>query len=315
MSVWTGQVFNNAAEPRSQGQEGKAVGKTNLIKARRWACIAVATVISSGAAGADVQPHGAADAAGAPQGVEIKPLALPKVGAKHAGVPSSELKTVGSKPAPAGEAQSAEPASRVSGSTVQTLASLAGVLALIAILGVTVRLVSRRTGGLMAAVGAGGRAPSGLLEVLGRYPVGRGTTLVLLKMDRRVLLVSQGGGGKLGGATMTTLCEVTEPEDVASILLKVRDAEGDSMARRFETMLSGAEKAAAAAMEDPPAAVAMRAPARRLEAGPDSFDLARARHTKHVPTAVRPRAEVKRSPAAPGKTPMAARPRSAGGGS
>jgi hypothetical protein len=165
----------------------------------------------------------------------------------------------------------------LSGSAVQTIASLAGVVALIVVLGVTVRLVSRRSGGLMAAMGAGGRAPSGLLEVLGRYPVGRGSTLILLKMDRRVLLVSQGGGGKFGGASMTTLCEVTEPEDVASILLKVRDEEGDTLARKFQGMLTGADRAAAAALDEPEPAQ------KRLNVGPDSFDLAQARAAKAAP--------------------------------
>jgi hypothetical protein len=77
-----------------------------------------------------------------------------------------------------------------------------------------------------------------VLEVLGRYPVGRGTTLVLLKLDRRVLLMSQSAGGRLGaGAGFTTLCEVTDPEEVASILVKTRDEEGSSMAERFRTLL------------------------------------------------------------------------------
>lgn len=167
----------------------------------------------------------------------------------------------------------------VSAGMVQTIASLAGVVALIVVLGVTVRLVSRRGGGLMSALGAGGRAPSGLLEVLGRYPVGRGSTLILLKMDRRVLLLCQGGGGKFGGATMTTLCEVDEPEDVASILLKVRDEEGDTLARRFQGMLSGADRVAAAAMEE------AEPPQRRLNIGPDSFDMTRARAAAPQPAA------------------------------
>src|SRR5262249_34396680 len=82
------------------------------------------------------------------------------------------------------------------GSTFQTIAALAGVVALILVLGVVVKRVARRGGGLLGALGPGGRAPSGLLEVLGRYPVGRGATLVLLKLDRRILLLCQGGGGK-----------------------------------------------------------------------------------------------------------------------
>ena len=42
---------------------------------------------------------------------------------------------------------------------------------------------------------------------------------------------------------MTTLAEVTDIEDVASILLKTRDAETDESARRFESMLTDADRA------------------------------------------------------------------------
>lgn len=235
-------------------------------------------------------------------------------------VPQVEQRPLVRPAAVAKEAEVAAPVKAgLSGSTVQTLASLAGVLALIAVVGLAVRLVSRRAGGLMAAIGAGGRAPSGLLEVLGRYPVGRGTTLILLKMDRRVLLLSQGGGGKLGGATMTTLAEVTEPEDVASILLKVRDAEGDSMAKRFESMLSaeravgtvgtvGVQAGATGAGIAPGEIVKPR----RAEVVAEVPAAPKTRHlpAKHVHGALRPRLDIKR----PAAASMAAKPRPTPGG-
>lgn len=112
---------------------------------------------------------------------------------------------------------------------------LAAVLALAIGAGCVVKAAVKRGGGLVA----GGRAPAGILEVLGRYPVGRGTTLVLLKLDRRVLLLSQSSMGKLGlGSAFSTLCEVTDPDEVASILVKTRDADGDSMAEKFRSMLT-----------------------------------------------------------------------------
>jgi hypothetical protein len=109
----------------------------------------------------------------------------------------------------------------------KTAVWLALVILVIAGVAFVTRRAALKSGGLWAALGPGGRAPSGILEVLGRYPVGRGCTLVLLKLDRRILLVSQSSGGKLSGVTMTTLAEVTDIEDVASILLKTRDAETD----------------------------------------------------------------------------------------
>jgi flagellar biogenesis protein FliO len=128
----------------------------------------------------------------------------------------------------------------------KTAAATAMVLALIVVVALAIRAIARRQGGLMAAMGPGGRAPGGLLEVLGRFPIGRGQTLVLLKIDRRVLLLSQSSGGRLGaGAGMNTLCEITDPEEVASILIKGRDEGGDSMAHRFRSMLAGQSNTAA----------------------------------------------------------------------
>jgi len=78
-----------------------------------------------------------------------------------------------------------------------------------------------------------------VLEVLGRYPGARGCTLVLLKLDRRVLLLSQSAGGRGGAATFTTLAELDTPEDVASILMKTRAADGEAIESRFAEALEG----------------------------------------------------------------------------
>jgi hypothetical protein len=75
--------------------------------------------------------------------------------------------------------------------------------------------------------------------VLGRYPVGRGVTLVLLKLDSRILLLSQSAGGRFGaGSTFSTLAEINDPEQVASILVRSRDADGDSLAEKFKSLLA-----------------------------------------------------------------------------
>lgn len=124
------------------------------------------------------------------------------------------------------------------GSIVDTVISLAIVLGLIFGCAAAFRKLSGARGPLAAALGRAGRSPSGLLEILARYPLGRGQTLVLLRLDRRVLLLSQSVTGRLGcSASFTVLCEVTDPEDVASILGKAQDEEGDSMAARFRSLL------------------------------------------------------------------------------
>jgi flagellar biogenesis protein FliO len=121
------------------------------------------------------------------------------------------------------------------GRTIGALGVVAG-LALAAWFGV--RTLARSQGGLGATLGAGGRAPSGVLEVLGRYPVGRGQTLVLLRVDRRVLLLSQTATGRLGTqSAFATLSEITDSEDVASILVKTRDRESEAVATRFRSLM------------------------------------------------------------------------------
>lgn len=122
------------------------------------------------------------------------------------------------------------------GSAMRTIGGLAVVLGLIFVMRWAIVRGARRRGGLMGQLGAGGRAPSGLLEVLGRYPVGRGQTLSLLRLDRRVLLLSQTSSG------FTTLAEITGESDVASILMKAADEDGVSMTHRFQKLLKGMER-------------------------------------------------------------------------
>lgn len=119
--------------------------------------------------------------------------------------------------------------------SVRTLAAVMALAALLA----GVRWLSARSGsggGLSGAMTLSPRAPSGILEVLGRYPVSRGHSLVLMRMDRRIVLLGQSAAG------FTTLSEVTDPDDVASILVKASESEPGSMTRRFNELLRGMER-------------------------------------------------------------------------
>jgi len=144
----------------------------------------------------------------------------------------------------------AEPEPRASpvfarGGMLQTILALGGILLLIFGLATLYKRLAQSKGGLVGAIGAGGTAPSGLVEVLGRYPVSGKMTLVVMRFDRRILLLSHAGGGRGKNATlgaMTTLCELDRPEDVASVLLKVRDLEGDSIAQSFARTLREADE-------------------------------------------------------------------------
>lgn len=169
----------------------------------------------------------------------------PEAEPPHPAAPSREARPIGPSH-PTDRTATPDVQSRAASSSgwfFRTALALGGVLALIAASAALTRSIARGRGGLAGAFGAGGRAPSGVISVLGRYPVSRGQKLVLLHIDRRILVVSQSSGGRLGaGGGMSTLCEITEPEEVASILIKTRDAESDSMSERFRSMLGAVDR-------------------------------------------------------------------------
>jgi len=135
--------------------------------------------------------------------------------------------------------------SGIDGGYIQTIVALIGVILLILGLGQLYKRLARSQGSLVSQLGAGGSAPSGILEVIGRYPISKGMTLVVLKFDRRVLLVSHASptrGKNSQAGSMDLLCELTDPEEIASILLKSRSASGDTIAQSFEQTLRQADQ-------------------------------------------------------------------------
>lgn len=107
---------------------------------------------------------------------------------------------------------------------IRTIGSLAAVLTLIFLLRAVLMKVGR------GWAGQGGR-PSGVLEILARYPVGRGQTLVLLKIGRRVLLLHQ------TATAMITLSEVTDAAELANLLSRI-EAGGRTPERGFDAALN-----------------------------------------------------------------------------
>jgi len=144
----------------------------------------------------------------------------------------------------------------LAGSALRTAGALALVVALMVGLSCLLRRAARTGGGVMTTLGPGGRAPSGVLSVLGRFPVGHGQQLVLLKVDRRVLLLAQqvGGRRRAGGPGFSTLCEFSDPEEVASLLIKTQDEQQRSIAARFHDVLARHDGRFAQQGDDPGAA-------------------------------------------------------------
>lgn len=77
--------------------------------------------------------------------------------------------------------------------------------------------------------------PSGVLEVLARYPIGRGQQLVVLKFARRIVLIHQ------AGATARTLTEMTDPDEVAATLSRLEAGATARSAGRFKAALQSFE--------------------------------------------------------------------------
>ncbi|MEZ6318030.1 MAG: flagellar biosynthetic protein FliO [Phycisphaerales bacterium] len=134
------------------------------------------------------------------------------------------------------------------GGLAQTGIALAIVVALILALA---WIYERSTRARRGVSGSGGsRSPAGLIEVLARYPMGPRQSLVLLKFDRRVLLLNQ-TSPRGGPMVTTTLCELTDAEDVASVLVKVRDADGETINRAFRDAMERADRTTGAALAEP----------------------------------------------------------------
>lgn len=123
----------------------------------------------------------------------------------------------------------------------RTLGALVGVVGIMLVLFMGMRWLGNKRGGLIASLGAGGRAPSGIVEVLARYPVARTQRLVVLRIGRRVVVCCQTSGGRASQGGMTTLTELTDPEEVASLLRTVRDIDGTNNAAVFKKALKTAE--------------------------------------------------------------------------
>lgn len=144
-------------------------------------------------------------------------------GIGRAGRFTGPIRFVQPRAEPAGDRPPSRLAQTLSGGVLKTVGALGVVIVVI----FSLRGFIRRFRGPLAGVGS----PTGVISVLARYPLGKGQTLLLLKLDRRILLVCQTSGGT------STLTEITDAEEVASVLGRLRDEQGESFNRRLEQLL------------------------------------------------------------------------------
>lgn len=93
---------------------------------------------------------------------------------------------------------------------VRTAVALGAVLSVVLVVR---HLVRRRAG-------AGSTVATGLVETLGRTPIGRGRSVLLLRVGPRILCVHE------GPQELRTLCEFTDPREVEPLLAAL--ARGDA---------------------------------------------------------------------------------------
>lgn len=102
---------------------------------------------------------------------------------------------------------------------LQTLAALGVVIALMLFL----RLALQRIGAAPSS-----RQTAGLVEVLGRTTVGPRTQVLFLRIsNQRVIVASQTSAG------LQPLTELTDPDEIASLLGKIESARPNSISRSF----------------------------------------------------------------------------------
>ncbi len=150
-----------------------------------------------------------------------EPVAASAAGASAAGASTAAAGSApvkGSSPANASTSSSAVGSFASSWFDKGLVLSTLLPVALLAVVAVALRGVLARGAGRASR-------PSGVLEILARYPVGRGQSVALLRVGRRVVVVHQ------ADRSMTTLCETSDPDEVADLVARSRDAGRDSFAR------------------------------------------------------------------------------------
>ena len=145
-----------------------------------------------------------------------------------------ELLTLGTPPAGASAAgdEAASSWMPAVSPNVAELIRIGGGLGAVLLLIVVLRLWLRAHG--MGSVAAG--RPSGVLEILARYPFARGQTLVVIRFGRRIVLVHQSGG------VMQTLSELTDQNEVAQMLGRLESGASGRDAERFRSVLERFER-------------------------------------------------------------------------
>lgn len=125
-------------------------------------------------------------------------------------------------------ASGSETSSAFMGQVVPTALALGAVIAVI----FTARALVKRFGDRLG----GGKRPSGVVEVLARYPFARGHHIVLIKVGRRILVTHQSAQG------ITTLSEFTSHAEVADLMARCEAGARGTDQFTFDSLLRSSDR-------------------------------------------------------------------------
>lgn len=125
-------------------------------------------------------------------------------------------------------ASGSETSSAFMGQVVPTAIALGAVIAVIFIARALVKRFGDRLGG--------GKRPSGVVEVLARYPFARGHHIVLIKVGRRILVTHQSAQG------ITTLSEFTSHAEVADLMARCEAGARGTDQFTFDSLLRSSDR-------------------------------------------------------------------------
>ncbi len=154
---------------------------------------------------------------------DVTAPALPPEESKSLGVPNGMFST---RPVSTSPGESTRGLSSLDPRTNELVRILIALAAVVGLLFLLRPLLKRTAGGWAAAC-----KPSGILEVLARYPAGRNQQFLILKWGRRIVLLHR------SGTSMTTLGELTDPEEVAGFLARMEGGVREKDARRFRSLM------------------------------------------------------------------------------
>ena len=242
------RISGEEAVPGFEAQTPERSGGDDLTAEGDSPFTAIDDARAGAATSADVQAEGSApssERSSASSESSDAPRAS-QAGAASGASPRSpqELLTLGTPPAGASAVGEEAPRRWMPAVSpgVAELIRIGGGLGAVLLLVVVLRLWLRAHG--MGSVAAG--RPSGVLEILARYPVTRGQTLVVIRFGRRIVLVHQSGG------TMQTLSELSDQNEVAQMLGRLESGASGRDAERFRSVLERFEREHERSVAAPP---------------------------------------------------------------